>query len=91
MENKPPKKFEGCIYLIIAIVFAVLGAVALGLSFTKLGVYALIACMLLEVVAITLLNLQKKEQDFKWLLYLKIATYLLFAAAIILFALGVTG
>ena len=87
MENKPPEK-QDRIFAFIAIGFIVAGAIALGVSFTKLGNYALIACMVLEVVAITFTNLQKKKQDFKWLLYVQIASYALFAAALLLFALG---
>ena len=91
MENRPPENSNNKLYVIIAVVFAALGAVALGVSFTKLGGYALITAMLLEVVAITLINLQRKKENFKWLLYFKIAVYLMFAAAVILFATGVVG
>ena len=91
MENRPPENNGNKIFLILATVFAGLGAVALGLSFTVLGKYSLIACMALEVVAITLLNLQRQRENFKWLLYIKIGVYLLFAASIVLFALGAIG
>ena len=89
MENKPPENNNDKLYIIVAIAFAALGAVALGVAFTKLGGYALIACMILEVVAATLINLQQKKENFKWLLYFKIGVYLLFAAAVILLITGV--
>ena len=88
MENRPPENRGDKLYLIIAIALMALGAVALGLSFTALGSYALVACMVIEVVAVTFINLQQKKESFKWLFYLKIGAYLLFAAAIILFVLG---
>ena len=76
------------IYAFIAIGLIVGGAIALGLSFTKLGIYSLIASMLFEIAAMTFVNLQKKKNDLKWLIYLKIAAYALFVAALFLFAGG---
>ena len=88
MENRPPEDNGNKINLIVAIVLTALGAVALGLSFTVLGKYSLIACMMLEVIAVTFINLQQKKEKIKWILYLKIGAYVLFAAAIVMFALG---
>ena len=87
-ERKPPVKHESKIYAFIAIGLAAAGAVTLGLSFTKLGVYSLIASMLFEIVAITFINLQKKKNDFKWLVYVKAVSYALFIASVFLFAGG---
>ena len=75
-------------YFYIALGLLIAGAVAFGVSFTKLGIYALIASMLCEIAAITFVNLQKKKNDFKWLIYLKVAAYILFAAALLVFAGG---
>ena len=72
----------------IAIGLAVAGAVALGVSFAGLGIYALIASMLFEIASMTFINLQKRKQDFKWLLYIKIATYAIFIASLLVFAGG---
>ena len=90
MENRPENNNgdNDIINAIIAIVFIFLGAVALGLSFTKLGTYSLIAGMLLEVIAITFVNLQRQKKNFKWLMYIKIAAYALFVASIIIFAVN---
>ena len=88
MENRPPENGNDKLYAYIAIALAAAGALALGLSFTKLGIYALIACMLFEISSMTFLNLQKKKQDFKWLIYIKIVTYALFIAAVIVFVGG---
>lgn len=75
-------------YAYIAIGLAAAGAVALGVSFTVLGIYALIASMLFEIAAMTFVNLQKKKNDFKWLNFIKIAAYVLFAAALLIFVGG---
>ena len=92
-ENKneqkyEPQKYEGKTYAFIAIGLEVAGAVALGLSFTVLGIYALIASMLFEIAAMTFINVQKKQNDLKWLLYVKIVAYVLFAASILIFLGG---
>ncbi|MDE7440410.1 MAG: hypothetical protein K2N23_07885, partial [Clostridia bacterium] len=63
------------------------GAVAIGLSFTVLGEYLLLVSMFLSVTAVTFLNLQKKMNNFKWLIYLQVTAYAVFAAAILLFFL----
>ncbi len=74
-------------FAFVAIGLIIAGAVALGLSFTVLGVYSLFVSMMLEVVAVSFANYQKKLNDFKWLLYIKIVAYAIFAAAILLFFL----
>ena len=74
--------------LYVAIGLIAAGAVALGLSFTVLGIYSLMASMLFEIAGITFVNLQKKKYDLKWLLYVKIVAYALFIAALFLFAGG---
>lgn len=86
-ENRE-EKYEKKTYAYIAIGLISAGAVALGVSFTVLGIYALIASMLFEIAAMTFVNLQKKKNDFKWLLYIKIAAYILFAAALFIFVGG---
>lgn len=88
MENRPPENNDDKLYIIIAIALMAAGALALGLSFTVLGIYALITSLLFETLAITLINLQKKKQDFKWLLYLKIGAYALLVAAMLIFVGG---
>lgn len=83
-DNNDGKK----IYAYIAIAMIILGAVALGVSFTKLGVYALISSMIFEITAITFVNLQKKQNALKWLIYLTVTAYVIFAAALLIFAGG---
>ena len=73
------------LFAFIAIGLEAAGAIALGLSFTILGIYSLIASMLLEIVAVTFINLQKRKNRLKWLDYIKFAAYALFIAALLLF------
>ena len=87
-QNQEPEKQKNLLNLYIAIGLILGGAVALGVSFTKLGIYALIASMIFQIAAMTFLNLQKKKNDFKWLLYIKIVSYILFAAALLIFLGG---
>ncbi len=91
MENndkKDEQKYEKKTYAYIAIGLIIAGAVALGVSFTKLGIYALVSSMIFEIAAITFVNLQKKKNDLKWLLYVKVAAYAIFIAALLIFVGG---
>ena len=88
MENENKNGNGQYDYAYIAIGLIIVGAIALGVSFTVLGVYALIASMLFEIAAMTFVNLQKRRQDLKWLIYLKIAAYVLFGAALLIFVGG---
>ncbi len=82
------EKYTKKTYAFVAIGLAAAGAVALGVSFTVLGIYALIASMLFEISAITFVNLQAKKNDLKWLIYVKIVSYVLFFAALLIFVGG---
>ena len=82
VRSQEPEKYEGKTYAFIAIGLIAVGAVWLGVSFTKLGIYALIASICLEFAAMTLVNLQKRKYDFSWLKYIKLAAYIVFSAAI---------
>lgn len=73
----------------IGIAAGALGAVAFGLSFTILGVYALISSILFELIALSFFNTQKKKNDFKALLYVKIVAYALLIAFVAFFAGGI--
>ncbi len=88
MENENKNGNGQYVYAYIAIGLIIVGAIALGVSFTVLGVYALIASMLFEIAAMTFVNLQKRRQDLKWLIYLKIAAYILCGAALLIFVGG---
>lgn len=86
-EN-PQENYTKKTFAFIAIALAAAGAVALGVSFTALGIYALIASMLFEIAAMTFVNIQKKKNDLSWLFYIKIAAYIIFFAALVIFVGG---
>ena len=87
-QNNGPENYNGKLFAYIAIGLLVAGATFFAVSFFAIGIYALIASMLLEIGAMTFINVQKKKNDLKWLSYLKIASYVLFAASVLVFAMG---
>ena len=88
VQNGEPEKYAGKLFAWVAIGLVAAGATAFGLAFTVLGIYALIASLIFEIAALTFVNLQRKKNDLKWLLYVKISAYVLFVAALFLFAGG---
>lgn len=76
------------IYFYISIACCVLAAVAFGLAFTVLGVYALISSILLGIAALSFSAAQKKKNKLPALLYLNIAAYAVLALAVALFIGG---
>ena len=83
-ENNYDKKT----YAYIAIGLIIAGAIAFGVSFTALGIYALTASMIFEIAAITFINLQDKKNKLKWSIYVKVAAYAVFVAALLVFVGG---
>ena len=81
-QNQTPEPpYTGRLFAYIAIGLIVAGAVSLGLIFTVLGIYALIASILFEIAALAFVNIQKRKNDFKELKIIKIIAYV---------ALGIT-
>lgn len=70
MNEEQPK-----IYFYIAIAALILAATAFGLAFSPLGVYSLIASIILELCSLSFLATQKKRYNFRAVLYLTIAAY----------------
>lgn len=62
-------------YFFISVAACALGAVAFGLAFTVLGIYALIASILLELVSLSFSGTQKKKNNFKAVFYVKVVAY----------------
>ncbi|MDE7082417.1 MAG: hypothetical protein K2O89_01775 [Clostridia bacterium] len=75
-------------YFYVAIVACVLSAVAFGLSFSFLGIYALIASIILELCALSFSITQKKKNNLPALKFVFIAAYVLLALSLLLFAGG---
>lgn len=77
------------VYFFIAIGALLLAAVAFGCTFINgVGVYALIASVLLELAALSFLSTQKKKNNFKGVFYATIAAYVLLGLSVALFAGG---
>lgn len=68
------------LYFCIAAACCALGAAAFGLTFSALKIYALIAAILFELAALAFAGLQKKKNNFKGVLVLKIISYILLFA-----------
>ena len=77
-------------YFFIAIGLLVAAAVAFGCTFIpNVGVFMLIASVLLELAALSFLTTQKKKNNFKAVFYVTLAAYVLLALSGLMF-LGVT-
>ncbi len=88
-KNPPSSPYNGKAYAYIAIALLVAGAVALGLIFTKLGVYALIAAVLFQLGSLSFANVQKKKNNFKYLKIITVCAYVLLGISIVLFIGGI--
>lgn len=76
-------------YFFIAIAMLALAAVAFGCTFIPgVGVYTLIASVLLELTTLSFLSTQKKKNNFKAVFYVTVAAYVLLAISVLLFAGG---
>lgn len=76
-------------YFIVGVVATVLSAVAFGLAFTVLGIYALIGSVLFSLAALSFLNTQKKKNDFKAVFYAKIAATAVLVVCLAFFIGGI--
>ena len=88
-EHKTDEDYTGKTYAYIELGLMAGAALFFGLSFTVMGIYSLIASILLSLASITFINLQKKKYDFKWLIYIKIVAYIIFAVIFLFFAGGI--
>lgn len=80
-KTPPEQPYAGKLFAYISIGLIIAGAAALGLIFTVLGIYALIASILFEIAALAFVNIQKRKNDFKELKIIKTVAYV---------ALGIT-
>jgi hypothetical protein len=87
--NEPEEPYTGKTYFYIAIVLDVLSAVAFALTFTALGIYSLIASILLTLASLTFCNTQKKKNNLPYLKWVFIASYALLTIEVLLFIGGI--
>ena len=90
LENLTPEPpYTGKLFAYIAIGLIAAGAVSLGLIFTVLGLYALIASILFEIGALSFVNIQKRKNDFKQLKIIQIAAYVALGITVAVFIGGI--
>ncbi len=88
-ENaEPTAPYTGKTYAYVAIGLCVAGAAALGLIFTKLGIYALLAAIILSLAALAFANTQKRKNNFGRLKIVIICAYVLLGVSIAVFIGG---
>jgi low temperature requirement protein LtrA len=75
-------------YFYASIVACVLAAVAFGLSFSFMGIYALISSVILSLCALSFAITQKKKNNFAALKFAFIAAYVMLALSVLLFIGG---
>lgn len=79
-ENQPPEQpYTGRIYAYIAVGLCIACALFFGLAFTVMGIYSLITSIVLCLASLAFVNAQKRKNNFKSLLYVKICAYILLA------------
>ena len=88
-DNLEPEKYTGKTYAYISAAMTALSFVALGLAFTPLGIYSLIASVLFAIAALEFINVQKKKNAFKQIIYFTAAAYIALAAATLVLAGGI--
>ncbi len=81
--------YTGRTYAYIAIALTALSALAIGLSFTVLGIYSLISAVLLSLASLTFVNVQKKKNDFPKLKIINICAYTVLGICLIIFTGGI--
>lgn len=89
-EQTPQEK--NYIFFFIAIGCFAVGALLFGLAFAikNAGTYMLFASMISELASVTFLNAQKKKYDFKWILIVRIASYVIMGAALVIVIFGLS-
>lgn len=76
------------VYFYLAIACCALGAVAFGLAFTPLKIYALIAAIIFELAALAFIAAQRKKRDFNAVFTVKVISYVLLLAFVAVFIGG---
>lgn len=87
MENNQENSTRSAFFIGLGALIA--AVIAFGLAFLPpLGVYSLIASVLLELASLSFLNAQKKRNFFKAVKYVTVFAYAMLAASVALFAGG---
>lgn len=74
-DDGQPVEYTGKTYAYIAVGLTGLASVAIGLSFTVLGIYSLISSILLSLASLSFVNIQKRKNYFARLKIIMICAY----------------
>ena len=88
-ETAESKAYSGRIYFYIGIAAGALGVLSLGLIFTILSIYALIASVIFCLASLAFFNIQKKKNNFKQVRYFTIVAYVILGIALLIFGGGI--
>lgn len=89
-DNKQPEQtYTGRTYAYIAAGLTVAAAVFFGLAFTVLGIYALIAAVLLSLASVAFANVQKRKNNFDKLVIIRICAYVVLGITAAFFIGGI--
>lgn len=88
-NNAPVTQYTGKTYAYISIALSAAALASFALMFTKLGIYALIASVLLSLAALSFANVQKKKNNFRNLLFVIICAYVTLGLSVAVFAGGI--
>lgn len=94
-EEQTPQEKNYLFFFISAGCFA-LGALSFILAFVLsiaikgIGTYLLFASMICELASVTFLNAQKRKYNFKWIMVLRVASYVIMGAALVIVIFGLS-
>lgn len=88
-DTEPEQTYTGRTYAYISVGLTVAAVVFFGLAFTILGIYALIAALLLSLASIAFANVQKRKNNFDKLVIIRICAYVVLGITAALFIGGI--
>lgn len=88
MNFNPRENYTKKTYAYVAVGLIIACAVFLGLIFTVLGIYSLIASILFAIGAVAFSNVQKKKNNFPNLKIIMIFSYIFLGISLAVFAGG---
>ncbi len=90
-EEQTPQE-KNYLFFYISIGCFAFGVLAFILAFviSGIGTYMLFASMIAELASVTFLNAQKKKYDLKWIMILRIASYIIMGVALVIVIFGIS-
>lgn len=87
-DSEQPVEYHGKTYAYIAVGLICLSCVAIGLIFTVLGIYSLIASVLFCLASLSFINIQKRKNNFTGLKIITVCAYTALGIALLIFIGG---